>query len=73
MGEGLSDSDRDALHTAMAGVLPRTPREKLPEHMAELLARGLIEITLTDDEIIVQVVTDKHRHDCCRVRRPRVN
>jgi len=51
----LNDDDLDALYAIVKEEMPRITRELLPEILAQLEDRGVIEITVTELEVLVRM------------------
>jgi hypothetical protein len=66
----LTDDDYDALYVVIQEHMPRVRRALFPEILAQLEDRGVIEITVTDEEISVRM-PKAPEHGVYRVERKR--
>ena len=53
--DALAESDYDALYVAVGEQMPRITRQQFPGILAQLIAQGVLEMTVTESEIAVRM------------------
>ena len=66
----LTTDDYDALYAVLGEEMPRVTRSMFPEILAQLVDRGAIVITVTDEELLVRMPRAA-RQNAYRVERKR--